>query len=147
MFNNGNIEIKKRMMEDRLLSELYAHDNCKVFYEHSTLLSALFTARASTQLENFLELSKEEFITILMESAILLSTDKNKDDGDNHQGGHEIKRKFDGEAIMAAISNVGSFDMNALTYVDFLDCLVRVAFIYPFPDAERHHYNAMDQKL
>ncbi len=32
MFGAGNIELKKRMMEDRMLSELYSHDNCKVFY-------------------------------------------------------------------------------------------------------------------
>jgi len=38
---------------------------------------------------------------------------------------------------MTSISNVGSFDHNSLTYVDFLDCLVRVAFIYPFPEAEK----------
>ena len=46
MFNDGNIELKKRMMDDRLLSELYSHDNGKVFYEHSTLLSAIFSAKA-----------------------------------------------------------------------------------------------------
>jgi hypothetical protein len=71
MFNDGNIELKKRMMDDRLLSELYSHDNCKVFYEHSTLLSALFTAKSTVQLENFLELSKEAFMGILIESGIL----------------------------------------------------------------------------
>lgn len=48
---------------------------------------------------------------------------------------------------MTSITNVGSFDHNSLTYVDFLDCLVRVAFIYPFPEAEKHNYHAMDQKL
>jgi len=46
MFNDGNIELKRRMMDDRLLSELYSHDNGKVFYEHSTLLSAVFSAKA-----------------------------------------------------------------------------------------------------
>lgn len=48
---------------------------------------------------------------------------------------------------MMAIANVGSFDHNSLTYVDFLDCLVRIAFIYPFSEAEKHNYQAMDQKL
>ncbi len=41
---------------------------------------------------------------------------------------------------MMAISNVGSFDPNSLTYVDFLDCLVRVAFIYPFPEADKANF-------
>jgi len=58
-----------------------------------------------------------------------------------------LKRKFDGQSIMMTIANVGSFDHNSLTYVDFLDCLVRVSFIYPFPEAEKHNFNAMDQKL
>lgn len=48
---------------------------------------------------------------------------------------------------MMTIANVGSFDHNSLTYVDFLDCLVRVAFIYPFPEAEKANYHSMDQKL
>ena len=140
MFNEGNIELKKRMMDDRMISELYSHDNCKLFYEHSTLLSSLFTAKATVQLENFLELSKETFMGILIESGIL--TDKQPEDSTG-----EIKRKFNAENIMATIFNSGSFDSNYLTYIDFLDCLVRVAYIYPFPEAERHIYNAMDQKL
>lgn len=45
---------------------------------------------------------------------------------------------------MSSISTVGSFDHNSLTYVDFLDCLVRVAFNYPFSEAERHNYVAVD---
>jgi hypothetical protein len=48
---------------------------------------------------------------------------------------------------MATIHNTGSFDSNFLTYVDFLDCLVRVAYIYPFPDTEKNQYVSMDQKL
>lgn len=42
---------------------------------------------------------------------------------------------------------MGTFDTNYLTYIDFLDCLVRVAFMYPFPEAERAHFASMDQKL
>lgn len=76
---------------------------------------------------------------ILIESGILVEG-KDHDDG---KGG-ELKRKFDGQSIMMSIANVGSFDHNSLTYVDFLDCLVRVAFIYPFPENEKHNYNAMD---
>lgn len=119
MFNDGNIELKRRMMDDRLLSELYSQDNCKVFYEHSTLLSALFTSKSTIQLESFLELSKEEFMNILVDSGILGGKDDDQ--------GSEIKRKFNGENIMATIAKVGSFDSNYLTYPDFLDCLVRIS--------------------
>ena len=71
MFNDGNIELKKRMMDDRMLSELYSNDNGKIFLQHSTLLSAIFSAKATLQHENFLELSKEDFMGILIESGIL----------------------------------------------------------------------------
>jgi len=143
MFNEGNIELKKRMMEDRLISELYSHDNSKVFYEHATLLSAVFTNRSVDQLENFTELPKETFMQILIESGIL-TPDQGKDEP---SGTGEIKRKFNAENIMATIHNTGSFDTNFLTYIDFLDCLVRVAYIYPFPDTEKNQYVSMDQKL
>jgi len=140
MFNEGNIELKKRMMEDRLISELYSHDNCKVFYEHATLLAAVFTNRLDDSREHFFELGKEKFMELLIESNIL--TDKQQEET---QG--EIKRKFDAENIMAIIHNTGTFDPNFLTYVDFLDCLVRVAYIYPFPDTDKGQFAAMDQKL
>ncbi len=58
-----------------------------------------------------------------------------------------MKLKFNAEGIMTAIYNSGSFDNNYLTYVDFLDCLVRVAYIYPFTDQEKIHISSMDQKL
>lgn len=130
MFSEGNIELKKRMMDDRLLSELYSHDNAKVFYEHSTLLQAVFSSKARVQHENFLELSKEDFMHILVDSGILSAAA-----GKEEESGGEIKRKFNGENVMAVIAGVGSFDSNYLTYVDFLDCLVRVANLYPFPDS------------
>jgi len=138
VFSEGNIELKRRMMDDRMLSELYSQDNCKVFYEHFSLLAAIFTAKGMLHLETFLELQKEEFIHILIESGILVEGKEHEDKG------AELKRKFDGQSIMMTISNVGSFDHNSLTYVDFLDCLVRVAFIYPFPDNEKQNYHAMD---
>ena len=45
------------------------------------------------------------------------------------------------------IQKTGSFDSNYLTYVDFLDALVRVAFIYPFTEQEKIQIVSMDQKL
>ena len=48
---------------------------------------------------------------------------------------------------MATIQNTGSFDQNFLSYIDFLDCLVRVAYIYPYPDSDKGQVVAMDQKL
>lgn len=56
VFSEGNIELKRRMMDDRMLSELYSTDNCRVFYEHYSLLAAIFTAKGMLHLETFLEL-------------------------------------------------------------------------------------------
>lgn len=140
MFNESNIELKKRMMDDRLLSELYSHDNANVFFQHATLLSAVFSARATLQLENFLELSKEDFMGILIESGIL--NEKIED-----PQASEIRKKFTGENIMTAIAHTGTFDRNYLTYVDFLECLIRVAAMYPFSEADRVHFQSMDSKL
>ena len=56
IFSEGNIELKRRMMDDRMLSELYSQDNCRVFYEHFSLLAAVFTAKGMLHLETFLEL-------------------------------------------------------------------------------------------
>jgi hypothetical protein len=56
IFNEGNIELKRRMMDDRMLSELYSSDNCKVFYEHFSLLAAIFSTRGMLHLETFLEM-------------------------------------------------------------------------------------------
>ncbi len=128
-------------MEDRMLSELYSQDNCRVFHEHFSLLASIFSAKGMMHVETFLELQKEEFIHILIESGILVEGKQQDDD----KG--ELKRKFDGQSIMMAIANVGTFDPNSLTYVDFLDCLVRVAFIYPFPEQDKANFQAMDQKL
>lgn len=77
----------------------------------------------------------------IIESGIL--TDKQ---GEGEPTG-PMKLKFNAEGIMAAIFNTGSFDNNYLTYVDFLDCLVRVASMYPFTEQEKAHHQSMDQKL
>jgi hypothetical protein len=59
-----------------------------------------------------------------------------------------MKKRFTGENIMAAIGNCGSFEgSNYLSYVDFLECLLRVAAMYPFSDADRVHFSTMESKL
>ena len=65
------MDMKRRIMEDRLLSELYSPDNARVFYENYQLLAAIFSAKGMMHLETSIELSKEEFIHILQESHIL----------------------------------------------------------------------------
>lgn len=67
---------------------------------------------------------------MLMESGVI--NDKLPDEGNG-----PIRTKFDGEAIFSAISKTGSFDEDYLTYVDFLDALIRISYIYPFTEQER----------
>ena len=61
-------------------------------------------------------------------------------------------KKMSKEEMMGVIEEVDTFDLDTegidtriLTYVDFLDALVRVAANYPFGDHEE--YQTMDQKL
>jgi hypothetical protein len=57
----------------------------------------------------------------------------------------DMSKKFTVQSVTLSIANVSSFDSNSLTYIDFLDCLVRVANIYPFP--EENKMSPMDEKL
>lgn len=98
MFNEGNIELKKRMMEDRMLSELYAQDNCRVFYEHFSILAAIFSSKGMIHLETFLELQKEEFVHLLIESGLLHEGKEQHEAADSKTG--ELQRKFTGQSIM-----------------------------------------------
>jgi hypothetical protein len=82
-------------------------------------------------------MSKEAFITLLVESGVL--NDKQAEEVTG-----PLKMKFNAEGIVAAIHNTGSFDENFLTYVDFLDALVRVSFIYPYNEQERSQIVSMD---
>ena len=76
-----------------MLSELYAQDNCRVFYEHFSLLAAIFTNKGMIHLETFLELQKEEFIHLLQEGGIL-QEGKEHHEADSKTG--ELQRKFTG---------------------------------------------------
>ena len=136
MFDSNSIELKKRMLDDPLVNNLYSHDNCKVFYEHSVMLSAIFASKAHLNLEMFFELSKEDFMGILIDSGILVEK------GDDNQA--EMKRKFNAENILATTASVSTFDPNYLTYIDFIDCLVRVAYLYNFPEQDKANYVTMD---
>jgi hypothetical protein len=77
---------------------------------------------------------------MLMESGVI--NDKQPEEGNG-----PIRPKFDGDAIISAISKSGSFDENYMTYVDFLDALIRISYIYPFTEQERSSIVSMDQKL
>ena len=48
----------------------------------------------------------------------------------------EPTRKFDEEDIHNLIANTYLFDEEQLGYVEFLECLVRIADAYPFTDEE-----------
>lgn len=51
------------------------------------------------------------------------------------------------ESVIISIANIGSFDSNSLTYIDFLDCLIRVAHSYPFSEEDKNNYPTMEAKL
>jgi hypothetical protein len=75
-----------------------------MFEENYSLLAAIFTQKGMLHLETFLELSKDEFINILIEAGIL----QEKEEEEKHEG--EVKRKFTKQTILINLSNVFSFD-------------------------------------
>lgn len=59
-------------MEDNSIADLYAPDTIKVFRENYNFLAALFDKKGMARIETSIELSKEEFMNLLTESAILV---------------------------------------------------------------------------
>lgn len=68
------------------------------------MLAAIFNNKGMLHLETFLEMNKEEFIHLLLDSAILVEASQ-----DDEKGG-EIKKKFNPQSVMGAIASVGTFD-------------------------------------
>jgi len=132
MFLSPNVDIKKYLKKDKALEYMYSQPCQQVFYENYSLLGAIFTQKGMLHMETFLEMSKHEFINILRESGII---DDKK--GDDLPG-------WGPEAIMAQIRDTSSFDQQALGYIDFLECLVRIADIYPFPHEEKANNQHID---
>lgn len=80
----------------------------------------------------------------MMESGVIYD---GKGTGEEESKDAELKKKFTNQGVTLSIANVSSFDSTSLTYIDFLDCLIRLTSQYPFSEEERHAYNAMDLKL
>ncbi len=109
-------------------------------------------------------MSKEEFIHILSQGkedeAIIPPEEEEKKEKDKSKNKKKDKQaeeeepeviKFKEADAIAALDQIdlldtGDEDIKCLTYVDFLDGLLRVAAVYPFGDKE-HEYPNLKSRL
>ena len=97
-----------------------------------------------------MELSKDEFLNILIEGTVLIdrggaaaassSLEESKNPAD-------MKKKFTKQTILLGLSKTCGFDGETLTYVDFLEALMRVAQIYPFSEQDKDKYVRTEAKI
>jgi len=62
MFQNANIDIEKRKMQDPMLNFIYNQDTQVAFLDYEHLLQAIFTCKGTKLGDTFLQLGKAEFI-------------------------------------------------------------------------------------
>ena len=105
----------------------------RVFKENFNFLAALFDKWGVTKVETSLELSKDELINMLTESAILIdrggAAEESKDTTD-------LKKRFTKQTITLMLSKTHGLESDSLGYVDFLEALMSIAAIYPFNEQD-----------
>ena len=98
-----------------------------------------------------LELAKQDFIALFNEAKITMKPAKPVEEskgggkGDKkppeNKGKEEEKveaaPKFDEQDIAEAIKGSHSFDDDQLSYIDFLEAIVRVTEVYPFSEMQK----------
>ena len=72
MFQNSNIEIQKRQVNDPIIAFVYEPDNNRAFFEYEHILSAIFTVKSIKLGDTFLQMPKSEFINIMAEIGLLV---------------------------------------------------------------------------
>jgi hypothetical protein len=167
LFQNPNIEIKKRIEDDPILEFVYNPTNCGVFLDNEVILQAIFSEKSSIGGDNDFQLiSKRDFYRILEDSNLLVlpkakSKEEEKKAKDTKQA--PPQQQQDGQAaagapteqvtfaepeVMSAIGPVGSFDADYLDYFNFLEAIVRVTLAKPWgPEEEDVSFDSKLEKV
>lgn len=134
------------------------------FRDNFEILAAIFASKAMPNKDEvgLLEMSKSDLITVLNDSGVLIQKLDEKDDKKGKDDkkaqpaeGEEQKApqvKFDENDVQMAIKMTHSWDEEHLTYVDYLESLVRVVNAYPFDEemvgeSIERKFNAIVHKL
>jgi len=76
MFQNSNIDVLKRQIEDPIIAFVYQVDNNRVFFEYEVLLCAVFTAKSQKLGDTFIQMPKENFLQIMADIGLLIEPKK-----------------------------------------------------------------------
>jgi len=72
---------------------------------------------------------------------------KGDKDGDKDEKPAEPERKFDRNDAEQAILDSCAFDEDQLGYIDFLECFIHLAKVYPFKPEEVDNINSFENKV
>ena len=75
-YQNSNIDLSKRQMNDPMITFVYEQDTNRVFYEFEHLLSGIFICKSIKLADTYLQMHKNEFIQILAEIGMLIQPKK-----------------------------------------------------------------------
>lgn len=84
-------------------------------------------------------MNKADFVAVLKDSGLLISAKKEEEKKDGKGAPAEQKEevaaiKFEEADVYDCIASCHSFDDDMLTYIDFLEALVRIAAGYPLSE-------------
>lgn len=136
LFQTATNEIKHRAADDFLSAELYSAESQKVFYDNYGLLAAIFQNNTTGDPHISLRMTIPELIYILKEAGIVLEEPEEELEEEEGEDAPPVL-KFYEEHARDALSGLdlletGDDDGECLTYVDFLESLLRIGHAYPF---------------
>ncbi len=166
MFQNSNIDIQKRQVNDPIIALVYEPDNNRAFFEYEQILSTIFTVKSIKLGDTFLQMPKSEFIAIMAEIGLLIypkkktaeEEKKEKEARDKQASGQPLTADqqallqanedvFTEAEVANAIASTGTFDPNYLDYYNFLEAIVRVANARPWSEEEQKEHIHFENKI
>ena len=162
IFKNALLYINQKTDSDGLFAELFSREVQNIVYDNHALLSGIFWKSATEDNHLSLKMSKEEFIHILSqgkEDEAIIPAEKGQDEEKKEKEKSKKSKKdkqaeeeepevikFKVDDAIAALNEIdlldtGDEDGKCITYVDFIDALLRVASSYPFGDKESEYPN------
>ena len=146
-FQDATMTIKRKSEEDELFAELCTPDSQQIFHDKYGLLAAIFSNRSLPVNTISIGLPFDEFFLILSQAGIAQNEEAKDEKKENEP------TKITKAEINQVLDQIDVFDMDAddendpklLTYIDFLDALVRVSAHYQFAEEDKEHETMRDR--
>lgn len=151
MFADAELDLKKRAKSDEVLQKMLDLAQQSFFEENFELLGGIFSDKGMLRSDGYLELAKQDFVGVMKDAGILIiqkaeKADKKNEEKKNDEG-NEVARKFDEMDVREAIKGTNSFDDEQLSFMDFLEALVKIADVYPFNEEEQANMVTFEMKM